>query len=230
MTNCSRGGHWAWNIDPQNHDFQPHRLMRAGMLLKCEVCQMAAMVPRSSPSFPRKYTNVFSRHQYLSVYPGSPTQWVDPGPGEELASPIAEAAPQSAIYKELGFDPKLEPVVRAYYTAFEESCRNHGLVLGVEAHLFVCAPPELLPGFENSPVTAHRVRVIIDFDDFLTALRAEADQYATKHKADELPLKTAAYWAALTQQIHSLISESGAVERIKAIDRKFHLKGRDVDA
>lgn len=203
MTQCSKGGSFAWNPDSRNHDYQPYRIMKKGLLLKCEVCRLAYIIPRSSPTFPSQYQNVFSRKDYLKVYPGHPTNWVDPGPGEEIKTPIKTSIDPLPIWRQKGFDPKLEAPTLAYFNAFSDACRNRGLVFGEDSGLFVCTPPELLPEITKDLIQAHKVRIFIDFKTFVESMPD---------------------FSAFTSQISSLLKESGAVERIKEIDKIFGLK------
>lgn len=203
MALCSRGGSFAWNPDSQNHDYQPYRIMKKGLLLKCEVCRLAYIIPRSSTEFPKQYQKVFSRKDYLKVYPGHPTNWVDPGPGEELETPIKTNIDPLSIWKQKGFEPKLEAPTLAYFNAFSDACRNRGLIFGEDSGLFVCTPPDLLPEMTKNLIQAHKVHIFADFQTFVESIPD---------------------FNFFLSQINSLLMESGAVERIKKIDRVFKLK------
>ncbi len=199
---CNRGGSFAWNPDSQNHDYLPYRIMKKGLLLKCEICRLAYIIPRSNPAFPRQYNKVFSKADYLKIYPGHPTNWVDPGPGEKISTPIKKQIEPTTIWKRKGFDPNLEAPTRAYFNAFLDACRNNGLVFGEDSGLYVCAPPELLPEMTKSLTQAMKVHIIPDFETFIESMPN---------------------FSHFTSQLGSLLKESGAAAKIREIDKIFGL-------
>lgn len=126
------------------------------------------------------------------------------------------------LWAAMHLPPESKKVAEDYFDAIIASCKERGLVLTEEHGLFVCVSPEYLKTIPimNIP-RKNPLHVVLYFSDFLERLKKQVDQYVEKQGL--APAGEDEYWSILEGQMKSMIKESGALPRIKEIDKRYGL-------
>ena len=126
------------------------------------------------------------------------------------------------LWKAMHLPPKYQQVAENYFEAIIASCIEKDLVLTEDHGLFVCVPPEYLKTIPVMNIARREsLQVISSFFDFLERLKRQVDQYVEKQ--GRAPAGEDDYWSIFEGQMRSMIKESGALPRIKEIDKRYGL-------